>query len=103
MRDKSFRRKTEKYAKKRPESSDASESSVAGSEINMRRKKSSSESLFSECDSFTKFTLEMAEQNMREEKSRKYSNYVFDTLHFTLYIALDTFCQKSWTLLMIIF
>ena len=66
----SHRRRSEKFARTQLDSSDASESSVAGSDGGRGKKKSSSESLFSDSDSFTKFTMEMVQQYMREEKSR---------------------------------
>ena len=53
-------------------SSDVSESSITGSEKGRARdpEDTSSSSLFSDSDSFTRFTLEMVHQYMAEEKSR---------------------------------
>ena len=65
------RRRSEKLKKKKEYSSDASESSYTSDKDKGRVETASSTgSLFSDTDSFTKFTLEMVHQYMVEEKSR---------------------------------
>ena len=82
LREKSFRavlpsethrRRSEKFSSKPEYSSDASESSGGGSERLQRGSEKGTRetsSLFSDSDSFTRFTLEMVEQYMMEETAR---------------------------------
>jgi len=82
LREKSFRavlpsethrRRSEKFSSKPEYSSDASESSGGGSkrsERGLEKGTRENSSLFSDSDSFTRFTLEMVEQYMMEETAR---------------------------------